>query len=185
MPTPLGHALAGIAAGTACCGSRSLLGHWRDLLLFSLAGQIPDLDFVPGIIMGDPDLYHHGVSHSVGAALIAGGLFYLWGLHRKDALRWGLMGFFVVLSHVLIDALCTDTSPPSGVPLLWPFSQEYYLIYPLFLDVWRSPLALGTLLHNLKAMALESALLGNLALGCILWRRRQMLRQNSGGVPGH
>ena len=30
----------------------------------------PDLDFIPGLILGRPNLYHHGISHSLGAAVI-------------------------------------------------------------------------------------------------------------------
>ena len=176
MPTPVGHALAGIAAGSLSTNSRPLTGHWRDLLMFVLIGQLPDLDFIPGIIMGKPDMFHHGPSHSILAAVLAGLLFYVWGLRRSQAARWGLMAFWVVLSHVVLDAINVDTSYPHGVPLLWPFSSDYYLIYPLFMDVWRNPPWLRTIIHNLMAMGLEAAILGPVALACALWRRRRILQ---------
>jgi membrane-bound metal-dependent hydrolase YbcI (DUF457 family) len=176
MPTPLGHALAGIAVGTALTGGKPLTTARRDLLVFSLVGQAPDLDFIPGLILGQVDAIHHGVSHSVGAALLAGVLFYLWGQKRGAALRWAAMGFFVTLSHVLLDALNLDTSYPHGVPLFWPFSAKYHLIYPWFLDVWRDPPWLDALWHNLMAMGIEFIWLGPVALGCIMWRRQMLKR---------
>jgi inner membrane protein len=179
MPTPLGHALAGIAAGAASTGSRPLMGNWRDLILFSLLGQLPDLDFIPGIIMGKPDMYHHGISHSLGAALMVGLIVFLIKIKRSGGLRWGLMAFWVVLSHVVLDAINVDTSYPHGVPLLWPFSSEYYLIYPLFLDVWREPPWLETIIHNLLAMGLEFAVLGPIALGFVMWRNRRRYQRGS------
>ena len=40
------------------------------VLLFVLFANAPDLDFVPGILLGDPGAYHHGISHSLGFALM-------------------------------------------------------------------------------------------------------------------
>jgi inner membrane protein len=38
-----------------------------------------------------------------------------------------VMAFSLYLSHVLLDYLVQDPSPPLGVPLFWPFSHEYYM----------------------------------------------------------
>jgi len=34
----------------------------------------PDLDFIPGIIVGKPTLYQQGLSHSLGFAVLIGNL---------------------------------------------------------------------------------------------------------------
>ena len=42
--------LAGLAAGTAATGGRTLLGPVKDLVFFGGVGVLADLDFIPGLI---------------------------------------------------------------------------------------------------------------------------------------
>lgn len=92
-------------------------------LLMSIA---PDLDFIPGIFQGQPNLYHQGISHSVGAALVvslaAAFLVSEGSLYR----RWMLLGC-AYASHLVVDFLAPDGRPPYGQPLFWPISNEYYM----------------------------------------------------------
>ena len=178
MPTPVGHALAGIAAGSLYTKPPPLISTWRDIALFAALGQVPDLDFIPGFFTGQLDYWHHGASHSIFAALAVGLIFYIYGRTRGDGRRWGLMAFWVVLSHVVLDAINEDTSPPHGIPLFWPLSNEFYLIYPFFMDVWRYPPWAATIIHNLYAVGLEIAVLGPIALGSVLWRRRKSYKES-------
>jgi membrane-bound metal-dependent hydrolase YbcI (DUF457 family) len=174
MPTPVGHALAGIAAGSLYTKPPPLTTAWKDIAIFAILGQIPDLDFIPGILMGKPDYWHHGASHSIFAALAVGLIFYIYGRTRGEGRRWGLMAFWVVFSHVFLDAINEDTSPPHGIPLFWPVSNEYFLIYPLFMDVWRYPPWRETIIHNVLAVGLELIVLGPIALVSVWWRRRRI-----------
>jgi len=162
MATPLGHALAGLALGPLVAWRRPLLGPWADLALFAALSQLPDLDFLPGILFADrPDAYHHGVSHSLGAALLVGLLAALYGRTRGDAWRWGVLGLVLVLGHVVLDAIGQDTSYPYGVPLWWPLSGDYVIAdWAFFLDIRRRPLGWDIVWHNLRAMGLEVLVLG-------------------------
>ena len=49
----------------------------RTMLAIALvASLVPDLDFVPGIVIGDMRAFHHGISHSLAFAVLSlGGLF--------------------------------------------------------------------------------------------------------------
>jgi inner membrane protein len=174
MPTPVGHALAGVVVGQAATWRQPLLGPWKDLALFAALGVVADLDFLPGILAGKHDLYHHGLTHSLGAAVLVGLIAALWGWRKKRAWRWGLMGFAVYFSHVVLDAMGQDTSYPYGVPLWWPLSPKYVMAdWAFFLDIRRVPFGWPVIRHNLVAIALELAVLGPPALFVTWWRLRR------------
>src|SRR5262245_29323164 len=110
MPSPLGHGLAGAAAGWAVDGAppRAV---WTDrrTLLFALVALVPDLDLLFGA--------HSGPSHGLGGALLAGLL--VWAIARlRRAPRASTLAIACAAaysSHTLLDWLGTDTSPPIGI----------------------------------------------------------------------
>jgi inner membrane protein len=125
------------------------------------AANAADLDFVPGLLIGDPDRFHHGVSHSLGLAV----LFALCcGAGRWLGRSFGenvAVFFCLYSSHVALDYLSSDTSAPLGVPFFWPVTTDYYIAPFAFLpDIRRSHEAgkffasLFTL-HNGWAVAVE------------------------------
>ena len=109
MPSPVGHALGGIAAGAPFVGSSR-----RTLWILAAMGAAADLDLLVGA--------HRGVSHSIGAAVAAGLL--AWAVARSW--RWGVAAGCAWGSHVLLDWLGADNWPPLGIPALWPFTHAYY-----------------------------------------------------------
>ena len=109
MPSPVGHALGGIAAGRPFIG-RSRRALWA----LAALGAAADLDLLVGA--------HRGVSHSIGAAIITG--LVMFAVTRSA--RWGLAAAAAWGSHVLLDWLGADSWPPIGIPALWPFSDAYY-----------------------------------------------------------
>jgi len=178
MPLPIGHALAGIAWQRARPGfffDRT----WPDALFFVFLANLPDADFLPGLILGRPNFYHHGIFHSLGAALaiaaIGGGLFYL---HKKRFWATAAGIFLVFYSHLLLDYFALDFSAPFGLPLFWPFSGRYFIAAkPIFINITRSEQShdfFASLFssHNLAAALREIVLLGGLALLMVLLRRR-------------
>src|SRR6266478_1147671 len=68
--TPIGHSLAGYAVYNFTVGAKN-----RDrlglILLCIFMATDAELDFLPGILICKPVLYHHGVTHSLGFTLIA------------------------------------------------------------------------------------------------------------------
>jgi hypothetical protein len=161
MPTPLGHALGGLAFGWLIAGGESttpsppppsapsshaamtrvrdhLRPVWRRAALFATLGALPDIDLLFHA--------HSTYTHSLGAALLATivswlclrlGVFATPGdgaaararpaTSRTSAAILAIACGAAYGSHVLLDWLGTDTSPPFGITALWPFSSAYYL----------------------------------------------------------
>ncbi|HVR72746.1 MAG TPA: metal-dependent hydrolase [Planctomycetota bacterium] len=129
MPSPIAHTLAGLglAAAIPSRGAPALL--WAALGIF--AANAPDLDFVPGLILGDANRWHQGPSHSLAAALAlalaGGGAAYLAG--RGGRARAALVAALLaagLASHLLLDLFAEDRREPMGIPLLWPWSTETF-----------------------------------------------------------
>jgi len=170
MPLPIGHALAGTAFFQARPGL-FFRKRWLDALFFVFLANLPDADFLPGLLQGFPNRYHHGMFHSLGAALAVSAVI-SWIFFRKKPRPWkaSALVFLTFFSHLLLDFYTWDFAAPYGLPLLWPFSRNYFIAdHPVFLNITRSPLSAGFFpslfsLHNLKAALLEIVLLGGLAL---------------------
>jgi membrane-bound metal-dependent hydrolase YbcI (DUF457 family) len=132
------------------------------------AAVAPDLDLALRLV--DGRIQHQGLSHSIGAAALAG--LGVWASARwrgwPRPLALGALAATAWLSHLLLDWLGRDTNPPIGIPALWPFSDGYYKFpFPLFLDIGRT-LDWETVLHDAAAVAWEVALLAPVVL--LLWR---------------
>lgn len=163
MPSPIGHALAGVAAGCALDGPRPLRGRpaARRLLAFGLLGALPDVDVLFGL--------HSMYTHSVGAAAVAGTAAALLGgrFHvRAIAAAAAACG-----SHVLLDWLGVDDVAPYGVMALWPFSGAYLISdRRWFTAVCREYRQAGCWLHNARGVLRELAILGPVTAGVLAWR---------------
>ena len=84
--------------------------------MFGALGAAPDLDLLVG--------FHSMYTHSVGAAaLVAASAFML---RRPRSMRWALACGAAVASHILLDWLGSDTTPPIGIMALWPLSSAFY-----------------------------------------------------------
>jgi inner membrane protein len=139
MPSPVAHSLTGYVIYRAAGPVQAR--RWQHVVLYLFAANAADLDFVPGFLVGDPDLYHHGVSHSVGfAVLFAAALSLLLLFLEKGPIRRNFPIFFCLYgSHVILDWLSVDTAFPYGVPLLWPLAEEYSIApFPFLPDVSRT-----------------------------------------------
>lgn len=182
MATPVGHALCGVLVGTLVTWSRPLLTPWRDVAIFVVFAMGPDLDFLPGILIGKPDVFHHGPSHSITFAVLVGVLIWLWARWRDwdSPWRWGLCGGLIYLVQVVIDMLNADTKAPFGVPLFWPFYDGYLMLAdPWFGDVRRHPLNWATMWHNIKLVGLETLIWG-VPAAIALWIKNR----RGAAVPG-
>ena len=136
MPSPIGHALAGIAVGTLIGrDTRARVALWSGqrsiLVLFALLGIVPDIDLLAS---GS----HRQATHSLLGMVFAGGAIacvaprrpWLWG---ASAASYG--------SHLLLDWLGGDPVAPSGLMVFWPWDQSYYQstltwFYPVCREYW-------------------------------------------------
>jgi membrane-bound metal-dependent hydrolase YbcI (DUF457 family) len=156
MPSPLGHALAGAAAGWAAAGlvrgPFTTAELWRRGAAFGVLGMLPDIDLLIGA--------HRGPSHSLTAALIVG--LAVLAVTRQGALALASAASYA--SHVLLDWLGSDTSPPIGVMALWPVTRDYYESnVHLFEAVSRRYWLPEFWTHNLRAVGWEVVILLPLA----------------------
>jgi|SRR5688572_11124812 len=187
MPSPVGHAVAGLIVALALerripAGKKGAGGagsttpatyaptdlRTRALFLVCMfLAALPDIDYLYPPI-------HRGPTHSMGATVIvmlaaAGVTWWTTGRIRWPlAIVCGLAHF----SHVVMDWLGEDPTATPGVMALWPLSDRLFISGSgLFRSTWRiNPLAPANLAHNLRTLAQEMILLGPI-LFWLLWRR--------------
>jgi len=83
-------------------------------LTYAAIGVAPDLD----LLVGSHSTYTHSVG-TVGIVFLAA-----WAVTRRPRLAAAISAAWA--SHLLLDWLGSDTSPPIGIMALWPFSREHY-----------------------------------------------------------
>jgi hypothetical protein len=129
-------------------------------------------------VLADVDLVlgaHRGATHSLTAAMAIGVIAYLvvWRANLARPLLVAVACGLAYGSHVLLDWLGHDVSPPIGVMALWPFSERYYesdlhLFSSISRRYW---LGWPFVRHNLLAIAWELALL--VPLVSVVWFARR------------
>jgi inner membrane protein len=174
MPSPLGHAIAGVAVGWFIAPPEppdERRATAAAVALYGAAGVVPDLDLAFGM--------HSGPTHGLGAAVIVGALIMLTIrrlLPRRRAQAWLPVGLAVAgayASHTLLDWLGTDTSAPVGIMALWPFSRTYYeSSLHVFMAISRRYWLPGFWTHNLSALARELLVLAPLLVIVVAGKRR-------------
>lgn len=101
----------------------------QGLVLVALA-NLPDIDFLPGYLAGEPRAYHWGPTHSLAAAVVAG---LVTGLVARRLtgkfLPMALLGGAAYASHVIMDMLLGPGALYRGMGLqvLWPFSTAVHM----------------------------------------------------------
>lgn len=177
MPSPVGHSIMGYIIYRAAA-KRAGMHQWQLMALYLFAANVADLDFIPGLQMGDPDRYHHGITHSIGFAVLFALVFSLLGI-LGNAFRKNFGIFFLLyFSHIAFDYFSIDTSKPYGEPFFWPLTNDYYIAPFAFLpDIQRSAIGSEFIpslfsLHNLWAVSVECLLLFPLAMVTLALRRK-------------
>jgi len=171
MPSPVGHALGGLTAHFLIARGGDERASRPRVAVTVAASVAPDLDLLLRFVDGRN--HHQGASHSVAAALVAAGAAAL----LARALGWARPMVFALAggagwaSHLLLDYLSVDTSPPIGIPLLWPLAERYFKVpWPFFLDIGRT-LDWHTVRHDALAVTWEVVLILPILL-VTWWSRR-------------
>jgi inner membrane protein len=163
VPSPIGHAIAGVVAGSLV--SLPSQATVRRIALYAAAGMAPDLDLLVGA--------HSGPSHGVGPALILGMVSWLV-VRPRDAVLAAAMTL-AYGSHTLLDWLGTDSSPPIGIMALWPFSHQYYESpWHVFMAISRRYWLPEFWTVNLLALGRELVILIPLVVLVLALRRRSI-----------
>lgn len=198
MASPVAHALLGVAVGEGTRGRDALQPvdrpsasrlrngtpqRWLLPAVAAFAAVAPDLDFLPGIVLGDPNQFHQLQSHTLLAALLVGLAAGLATVPtRLSSLRVGVAVGLAYASHLLLDVFTRDLGAPFGIPLLWPLSSEHFILpWPLFRAIHHGlpgqdlGTALGELIsvHNLAAVGIELVITLPIVLLVHLFSRRR------------
>jgi membrane-bound metal-dependent hydrolase YbcI (DUF457 family) len=141
MATPYGHTLAGLSLLNLWY-SRTGYSDKKGALVYGLVvlgASFPDLDFIPGLILGQAGRFHHGYFHSLGIAFsvsLIGAIFFKVIQPQGSFLKIGPLGLSLILSHLFLDYI---TEAPNGFPLFWPFTEAKFLSpIPVFPRVERT-----------------------------------------------
>jgi membrane-bound metal-dependent hydrolase YbcI (DUF457 family) len=182
MPSPVGHAIAGVAAGwliaPQSAGARR--GQILRVAAFALAATIADLDLLVGS--------HRGPTHSLAAAVLAGIAIWVWCVAERAGgpvkgagldverdggpLRLALAITAAYATHTLLDWLGTDSWPPIGIMALWPASPGYYESpFHVFMAISRRYWLPDFWMLNARAIARELAILSPVLVVAV-WLRR-------------
>ena len=163
MPSPVLHTLPAVLIAKAAAGTSTKRNETVLIASAVVAANVPDLDFVPGILVGDPGMFHHLASHSLSAAVVFGVLSALVArlAHYPAAGRLGLVTGLAYVSHLLLDATAPLDDAGRGVPLFWPLSYRMFVSpIRLFMGIGLEPSRGGLIAsvmtaHNMVALGLE------------------------------
>lgn len=170
MATPFGHSLAGYAIYSSTASARNSPNRLYMALLCLVVAMVPDLDLIPGILIGKPVFYHGSITHSLGFALVVSlGIAGIYHFKERSFPVVFKLCFLAYFSHLVLDFLGPDGRPPYGIPLFWPLSQAYFIApVPILLGAHHVAATsastsefIGGILnfYNLAAIALEAFLI--------------------------
>jgi len=185
MPTPIGHALGGIAAGYLVTGlfawsrgfiklsverARSTKGTnlVGGAITLACMGMLPDIDFIFSA--------HREFTHSIGATAVL--MMVTAVLTNWRCVELPCVVGAAYASHIGLDWLAADSSFPAGLMALWPFTSEYYLSsydFFLFLNVCRQIGEVQCWINNGLALFRELTILVPVT-AVVVWFQRAVSR---------
>ena len=156
MPSPVGHALGGLAIAWAAdlLPGRPIANPRVTLACMSLAA-LPDADLLLPVV-------HRTVTHSLGAVVAVGLLMIVAAAVTGEVTaKIALTCVAAYASHLLFDWLAVDQSAPRGIQLLWPFSSTWFISgWDVFRGTERRHFfRLTTMRQNLVTIVREIAIL--------------------------
>jgi membrane-bound metal-dependent hydrolase YbcI (DUF457 family) len=122
------HATVGYLAYEAV---RPAGAHRPGLLLAAVVlANAPDVDFVPGLVLGAPAVFHRGPTHTIAAVavvmLVAAWVGRRWHPLSKGAWWWAGFAAAAYAGHLLVDFVTVDAVAPYGARFLWPLSDRFH-----------------------------------------------------------
>jgi membrane-bound metal-dependent hydrolase YbcI (DUF457 family) len=177
MPSPIGHALAGIAVAWGADlfpGNRAWRTASRTAAWYARAGNGLTLACVALAVAPDLDLFfrgfHRSITHSfvsVGVVAAVAGL--AAARARLPVARIACMCAGAWATHMLLDWLAADPSSPKGIQALWPFNDTWFISeWEIFPGTERRRIfSASSIRLNLATLVRELALMMPLVLG--LW----------------
>lgn len=136
------------------------------------AANAPDIDYLPGIAVGNLNAFHHGLTHTIPfVVVVAAVIVWLWRSNRPA--RAGGWLIAIGLTHLAADMVTEDLRAPFGIPVAWPFSSEH-VIAPVYLFGHLRKRDWSELLHahNFQMVGIELLLTLPLVLAVMAWKSR-------------
>lgn len=173
MPSPVGHALAGMAVAWSSKTPVTTRCQWNPSTELAVTAACVVLAVLPDGDLVYPPI-HRAFSHSIGAVALV--MIITMGVTRwvTGRVAWPLVVLFGCAfgSHIPLDWLGADPNPPFGIKALWPLSDRWYISpIALFPGTERRELfTIAAVRTNVIAALVEMLWLGPVA--AVLWRRR-------------
>jgi len=134
MCTPIGHSMFGFITYYFWEKVNIKNIDPKKLFIFVILANLPDVDFIPGLILGDPNRFHHVISHSVIFLVVVAFLLgkFDFVCEKKGYFKKVSILSFLLLGHMLIDFFTVDTREPLGIDLFWPYPRYFISPFPVF-----------------------------------------------------
>ena len=171
MPSPIGHMLGGVATALAAditnppARPATRRQFFTELTICAALAAAPDLDLLV-------DVWHRHIHRTATHSLTAVALtFIIAVVVTGQVTRWRAATVYALAyaSHLLLDWLATDWSPPRGIELLWPFSNRWFISGA---DIFRQTslrhaFTVRVMLSNARTVAQEIAIM--LPIVVVFW----------------
>lgn len=169
MSTPIGHSLGGVSV-YLLSKKKTTPQKWFLILYCLIVSNLPDIDFIyitnTGIEFNG--IYHHQITHSITFIFILS----LLACLTMDK-RLGIITFWCLLLHDLIDYFTFDNIPPVGIMFLYPFSKEYFTSpIPLWFGIKHQTLGDITSIPSLISLGYDLISMGLIILIVIILKSR-------------
>ena len=162
----------------------------RDLRVVGLLALVaisPDFDFFLVWCLDLPILYHRTFSHSILFALSVAILYrVLLPRYQQRFSAWLVL--IALVSHSLVDMICTADAGDHGVMLFWPISElrlGWPLVVPLYARFAESPFSVqGAFRFTLLEIVLAPIYWGSAAVLGAPLRKFRLVQSGSGNGAG-
>jgi len=132
MPSPIAHSIVGlsIVSNSEKDVKNVFKNNFLSYFLIIFVSIVPDFDIIPGILVGLPSKYHHGVTHSFISGIVFALLFSLliFLFKRRYFLSRAFLFSVLYFFHIILDLFTIDTGEINGfgLPIFFPFSFSLF-----------------------------------------------------------
>lgn len=174
MPSPVAHSLMGYCGFTRTREPGS--ARWKTLGWFVLFSNLPDLHYIPDLIVGEPQRFRYIFLHSFFFAAVVSMILYavLSFVRNPRPGFWAVSCFLLYSLHVVMDYFTANRILPGGEALFWPairhpFTAPFYF----FKDLQKDGLDQIFSLENFVLIVREALVMSVPIAILALWDRRK------------
>ena len=142
-------------------------------LVILLMANLPDIDYVPGVLMGEINAFHHWYTHTLGwIAAVAVASWMLWWKTSRVGWPVCVVLFAALASHLVSDLFAADHSFPYGIMALWPFTDRFYISpTSIFWSLRKATWGDVFQWYNVRAALFEVAVMAPVIAAVLLFKR--------------